>query len=390
MLSIEEPWTIEKVENDNLNNLHIYVRFRKGSKFKCETCGELCPVHDTVEKTWRHLNCFQYKTYIHCKVPRIKCNEDGVHLIEVPWAKKGSTFTSYFESIIVQLSRKMPVLTLSKIFGESNGKLWRVIHRFSREYVENLDFSKVTKIGLDETSKKGHSYLTVFIDLDTSKIIYIADGKKAATIDEFKEFFVKHNGIAENITDVTCDMNMGFKTGIKKNFKNSKITYDKFHVMKAVNEAVDNVRKKESSEQKELKKSRYIWLKNQKNLTSSQNEKLYKLSRMNLKTATAYRLKLAFQDIYNAKYTKEMAEVEIKEWLNWAVRSKIEPIKKLARMIGSKLDGILNYYETGLTNAVLEGTNSLIQSAKSRARGYANTDNFKSMIYLMNSGYGVV
>ena len=107
-------------------------------------------------------------------------------------------------------------------------------------------------------SRKGHEYITVFIDLDTSRVLYIADGKKATTIEEFKEFFKEHNGTPENVTDITCDMSMGFTTGKKKAFKNSKITYDKFHVMKVINEAVDKVRKSEVLEQPILKQSRYI------------------------------------------------------------------------------------------------------------------------------------
>jgi len=184
----------------------------------------------------------------------------------------------------------MSILSISKMLNESNGRLWRIVHRYAKEYIENLEFSKVTKIGLDETSRKGHEYITVFIDLDTSKVLYIADGKKASTIEEFKEFFIAHNGKAENITDITCDMSMGFTTGIKRAFKNAKIIYDKFHVMKMVNEALDKVRKSEVSEQPILKQSRYIWLKNRKNLKEEQKEKLQKMSKMNLKTGKALML----------------------------------------------------------------------------------------------------
>ena len=390
MLGIDDPWILEKVELDENKELHMYVRFQRGSKFKCNLCEELCPVHDTVEKTWRHLNCFEHKTYIHCKVPRIKCKNHGVHLVEVPWARANSGFTMLFEEFVMLLAKKMPVHAISELLGETDGRLWRIVHRYADEYIENLEFSKVTKIGLDETSRKGHEYITVFIDLDTSRVMYIADGKKKTTIEEFKKFFEEHKGNPEKVTDITCDMNMGFTTAMKKAFKNAKITYDKFHVMKVITEALDSVRKTEVTKEVELKRTRYIWLKNKENLRKDQKEKLEKMSKMNLKTGKAYRLKIAFQDIYNTNYSKELAKGEFQEWIQWAVRSKLPEFKKAAKTIGSKLEGILNYFENKLTNAVLEGTNSMIQSIKSRARGYKKIENFKAMIYLMNSEHSVI
>ena len=225
---IEKPWILEKVQVDENKDLHMYVKFQRGSKFKCKYCNNDCSVYDIVEKTWRHLNCFEHKTFIHCKVPRIQCKKHGVHLVEVPWAKQGSAFTILFEEFVMQLAKKMSIHAIAKLLDENDGRLWRIVHRYADEYVENLDFKNVTKIGLDETSRKGHDYITVFIDLDTSRVVYIADGKKASTIDEFKKFFEEHNGDPDKVTDVTCDMSMGFTSGIKKAFKNCKITYDKF------------------------------------------------------------------------------------------------------------------------------------------------------------------
>lgn len=284
----------------------------------------------------------------------------------------------------------MSVLSITKILNETYGKIWRIIRKYADEYIENIDCSNVTQIGLDETSRKGHDYITVFIDLKTSRVIYIAEVKNSGTIEEFKNFFEEHGGNTEKITDVTCDMSMGFTSGIKSTFPNCKIIYDKFHVMKLINEALDNVRKKELSENKELKGIRYIWLKNRENLTIKQEKEFKKLSKMNLKTGIAYRLKVAMQEIYSLRYTVEMAIEEIDEWISWALRSKLEDFKKVAKTIKSKMRGICNYFDNRLTNAVLEGTNSMIQNIKSRARGYKNVENFKTMIYLMNSENRVV
>ena len=389
-LNINKPWRIERIEFNEESELHIYIGYIKGTKFECKECGKKCDIHDTKEKTWRHLNFFEHKAYIHCKVPRTKCDNHKVLLMDVPWANSNTGFTQLFEQLVMNLAKKMSILSISRLLKESNGRLWRIVKRYAKEYVESLEFSKVKRIGLDETSKKGHDYLTVFVDLDTSKIMYIADGKKGSTIDEFRDFFTERNGVLENIEVVTCDMNMGFTTGIKKAFKNAKIVYDKFHVIKIINEALDDVRKEELKKEPELKKTKYMWLKNKKNLKENQKNNLEKMCKKNLKTAKGYRLKLAFQDIYNTNYTRDIAKLEIDEWINWALHSKLEPFKKVARTIGRKVNGILNYFENRVTNAILEGTNSMIQYIKTRARGYKSTENFKAMIYLMNSEYSIV
>lgn len=389
-LNINKPWRIERIEFNEESELHIYIGYIKGTKFECKECGKKCDIHDTKEKTWRHLNFFEHKAYIHCKVPRTKCDNHKVLLMDVPWANSNTGFTQLFEQLVMNLAKKMSILSISRLLKESNGRLWRIVKRYAKEYVESLEFSKVKRIGLDETSKKGHDYLTVFVDLDTSKIMYIADGKKGSTIDEFRDFFTERNGVLENIEVVTCDMNMGFTTGIKKAFKNAKIVYDKFHVIKIINEALDDVRKEELKKEPELKKTKYMWLKNKKNLKENQKNNLEKMCKKNLKTAKGYRLKLAFQDIYNTNYTRDIAKLEIDEWINWALHSKLEPFKKVSRTIGRKVNGILNYFENRVTNAILEGTNSMIQYIKTRARGYKSTENFKAMIYLMNSEYSIV
>ena len=385
-LNIENPWRIDKIQFDQeKEELNIYVGYMRSSKFLCPKCGKECKLHDTKEKVWRHLNFFQYKTYIHCKLPRTNCEDDGVLLVQAPWSTDNTGFTMLFEEYVLRLAQKMPILSISKLLKESNGKIWRIVKKYTDKYIETLDFSNTRIIGMDETSVKGHNYITLFMDMETSKVMYIAEGKKSSTIYEFKNFFEEHKGKVENIEVFTCDMSLGFTSGIKEIFKEAKIVYDKFHVVKEVNIAVDEVRKKEVEDEKELKKSKYIWLKNPENLKEYQKEKLIKMSKMNLKTAKAYRLKLAFQEIYNKNITKEMAHKEIKEWLNWAIHSKLDSMKKVARMVGQKINGILNYFEYRVTNAVLEGTNSMIQNLKSRAKGYKVIENFKAMIYLMNS-----
>lgn len=133
-LGIQDPWIITKIELDNTLNLHIYISFKRDSKFFCKTCNKKCSVHDT-KKLCRNLNFFEHKTFIHAKIPRIKCDEHNVHLVDVPWASGQSGFTILFEESVMTLAKKMSILTLTKIVDENYGKIWRIIKKHACKYI---------------------------------------------------------------------------------------------------------------------------------------------------------------------------------------------------------------------------------------------------------------
>ena len=178
-------------------------------------------------------------------------------------------------------------------------------------------------------------------------------------------------------------MSPAFISGTEKHFPDAKITFDKFHVVKILNNAVDEVRRQELKYRPELKKSRYIWLKNPQNLTAEQAVKAKELqvNKLNLKTARAYQIRLNFQELW--KQPPENAELFLKKWYFWATHSRLEPIKKAAYTIRRHWDGILRWFKSNINNGILEGINSLIQAAKARARGYRTTRNLITMIYLI-------
>lgn len=379
-LQLEEPWYIEKVEFRN-EELHMYVAFKKGFKFINKENKETT-AYDTISKVWRHLNFFQYKAYIHCDVPRIK-NNNGINMVEVPWSRPNSGFTMLFESFVIELSKIMSVKAIARIVKEYDTRIWRILSYYVSKARENIDYSEVTKIGIDETSVSGHNYITIGVDLDKSRVISITEGKDASTVDRIAEDIKEHNCKKEQIKIATSDMSPAFTIGIKKNFKNAINIYDKFHVMKTINEALDKVRKREVNKDEILKNSKYLFLKNRTNLKEEQQEKLEMLINDEyLETSIVYKYKLQFQEIYNSLITKEDAKERIKLWIKEASNTKINELKKLARTIGMKMENIINYYEYRITNATLEGINSIIQLAKSRARGFKNIENFKTIIYL--------
>ena len=287
-----------------------------------------------------------------------------------------------FESWVVELAKHISVSKIGSMVGEHDTRLWRFLHHYVEEARKLEDYSKTEAIGIDETSKKGHNYITVVADLIEKKVIHIASGKDSTTLNSFSEDFKAHNGRAENISVVTCDMSLGFRKGIRENFPNSSMVIDKFHVIKHANEAVDAVRKKESKENPVLKKTKYLWLKNEENLTDKQLEKKKSLCKKRLKTSRTYAMRVTLQEIYETSTDCDQAETALKRLCSWMMRSRLEEMKRLAKMIREHWGEILNYFKYRCTNALMEGLNSVIQNVKRRARGFRNDEYFKTIIFL--------
>jgi transposase len=301
---------------------------------------------------------------------------------KVPWARKGSGFTLLMDSLIVLMAQHMTVTAIAEMIDEHDTRIWRVVEHYVAEARSNEDFSTVRSVGVDETSRaKGHKNVSVFIDLEESRVIHVCGGKDASTIKSFKDDLEQHNGSSKGITNFCCDMSPAFISGIRNSFPNASITFDKFHVMKLMNDAVDRVRREEQSRNALLKKTRYVWLKNPENLTAKQKEILIPLNDLRLKTIKAYNIKLALRDFWNYKYRKS-GETYLKRWYYWATHSRINPVIDCAKTIKQHWDGINNYIKTKIDNGILEGTNSMIQAAKDNARGFRSTKNFITTIYL--------
>lgn len=212
-----------------------------------------------------------------------------------PWSGLGNGFTLLFEALILQLASHMPVHTVSRIVSESDYKIWAMLERYVNRALAGNDYSELTAVGMDETSqRKGHDYITLFVDLLKKRTVFIAGGNGQETVKAFVNDLKAHNGRAEAVTDVSCDMWPAFIRGVEDNLPNAKITFDRFHIMKIINTAVDTVRKQEACTQYALLKgTKYIFLKNEKNLTDSQRHKRQELSmpRLNLKSIKALHIR---------------------------------------------------------------------------------------------------
>ena len=179
------------------------------------------------------------------------------------------------------------------------------------------------------------------------------------------------------------DLSPAFQKGAAEYLPNAQVTFDRFHLMKLVNEAVDAVRKGEALSQPVLKKTRWLWLKNQGNLKAQQKEKLQALLKnQNLKTAQAYQFRLTFQEIFTIQ-NRHQGAILLKAWMENAKASGLPPMVKIAYTLMNHWDGVLRWFESQITNGILEGFNSLLQSAKAKARGYRTHKNFIAMAYLI-------
>jgi transposase len=347
----------------------------------CPECGKSSRRYDSRPlQTWEHLGLFDYRTYLHAAPVRVDCEAHGVRTVAMPWARPGSGFTLEYELRVLDLARQMPVHALAGTLGVSDHRLWRVVHHWASILRRNVSMQNVRRIGIDEkSSRRGHKYVTIVVDLDTRKVIFATQGRQSSVLTEFCSALEAGGGSRESITQVTMDMSAAFRAGVERELPNAQIVFDKFHVVKLANDAVDEVRRQEQKEVRELKGSRYVWLHNPDSLSHRQQAQMAELLHTPLKTARAYSLRLQLQEFYENVPSEEA----LKLWYSRAIRSKIDPIKTVARTIKRHWHGVLLGATTRVTNAVLEGVNSVVQAAKSRARGYRRVQNMINMIFLL-------
>jgi transposase len=385
-LGMVNPWEVVELNLDaEKKRLDIKVDFKPGSTFPCPTCGDACKVHDALPQTWRHLNFFQYLTYVEARQPRTKCDKHGVLTVDVPWARAGSNFTLLFEAMVVELARNgLTVAAVGRIVGEHDTLLWRILEHYVDEARERADYSKVAEVGVDETSRqKNHVYVTVFADMVAAKVLFVTEGKDHATVACFKDDLLAHGGDVKKVTDFSLDMSQAFIKGILETFPAAHLTFDRFHVMQLMNDAIDEVRRQEQKSSPELKGTRHDWLKNEANIKPENREPFAVLRSSKLATARAYHIKIMLQELYTL--SAEEAEAWFQRWYFWATHSRLEPVIRVAKTLKAHQAGVMRWFMSGLTNGLLEGLNSLIQAAKARARGFRSARKMKTVIYLLLS-----
>lgn len=384
-LGLQAPWQVTDISfaGDQSKELHLHLGFVTGSRF-LDTTGIACPVHDTVNREWQHLNFFEHHCFLHCKLPRIKTSAGNVENVSVPWARPGSGFTLLFEAFAMALiEREMPVNRVAEVMGVNPQRIWTLFNHWMGKAREADDPSALTKLGVDETStKKGHHYVTIGVDLEQSRVIHVCEGKGKAAIKDIAEH-LESKGVKKNqVKQLSMDLSPAFIAGAAASFPKAKITFDRFHVVKLLNEAMNKVRADERKEHDALKGQKYTFLKNRDNLSEKQEKSLTELILLYPTLGEAYRLKTLFNDLWEMP-DKKAATAFLKQWCKDVAKAKIPAFERFANTVRAHWSGILHFVETHISNGILEGINSKVQLAKRRARGYKNMKNFINMIYLL-------
>jgi transposase len=365
--------------------LELRLEHVPGSHFACPHCKALCGVHDTIERRWRHLNFFQYRCELVAKVPRIWCRKDGVHQVEVPWARAGSGFTLMMEGLILLLAREMPVDALAGLLHEHDTRLWRVIIHYVNQAHAKSDWSQVRRVAVDETSaRRGHRYVTTILDCsdaDDHRLLFMVEGRNAEALKAFAEALGQHGGDPSQIEVICMDMSPAYIKGATDYFPSAKIVFDKFHVMVLAGQALDQVRRElQRQGEPALKGAMWSLRGNAWNLSAERQQQRKELCRHYTKLGRAMSLRETLQAIY-ASPGLQAAESLLLWWCAWALRSRLQPFRNLAKTIRQHWQGVLAYFETKLTSAAIEAVNATIQLAKRMARGFKNFEYFRTAAY---------
>lgn len=385
-LGLVPPWQVDRVEfAPEKHRIDFHVRYGSATG-SCPACGATAqPLHDRLERTWRHLDFFQYEAYLHAEVPRVACGGCGkVTQMPVPWAREGSRFTLLFEALTLMLAPTMSVSAAARMLRVKSPRLWRVIVHHVTQARAKESHAGVRAIGVDETaSKRGQDYISVFYDLDAQRLLYATPGRDKSTLKKFAKDLTEHGGKPEAITHVSMDMSAAFQAGAAKQFPQAEVCFDRFHVVALSSTALDEVRRAEVKSEPALKGSRWSLHKKPADWTAKQTQTMHWLQRSTLKTARAWRLKEALRRVYATARSPDEARPLLTKWLHWARRCRLEPFKRLARTITTHFTGILNGFQEGRHNGRVEAMNRGLQEARARARGYRLVTNFIAMAYLI-------
>ncbi|MCB2203161.1 ISL3 family transposase [bacterium] len=340
------------------------------------------PVHDTVDKEWRHMDFFQHTCYLHARVPRVRCDACGVQQVTVPWARPGSGFTLLFEALAMSMAPHMPVADIARQFRIHDTRLWRILRFHIARAREHEDYSTVECIALDETSRRRrHRYVSIVTDADARRVLFACEGRGQDVLGRFADDFHAHGSDPDEIRVISMVMSPAFIAGVREVLPNAHMTFDRFHIMKLPNEALDRVRREEAQENPHLKGRRFLWLRRPRQLSVSQERKLSDLRYCAHKTNNAYALVLGLRAFFDIEAHQSVAY--LKRWYHWTRCSRIEQMKEFALTIKRHWDGVLRFHQSHMTAGFLEGINSLVQASKLKARGYRSTDNWITMIYLI-------
>jgi transposase len=385
-LGISTPWYVVATNfNAQARTLTIEVDFAAGSRFPVAGVDGEHPVHDTVSKRYRHLNFFQHECFLEVRVPRVRLPDGAVRQVEPPWAGKLSGFTLLFEALVLMLCQQMSFAAAARLVGESRHRVVTICERYVELTLAQTDCSKVRELAIDETSRaRGHDYISLAADAVERRVLAVAEGRSAETLQALAEELRGRGCMPERISSLSIDMSPAFIKGCAEQFPNARITFDKFHVIWHANAAVDKMRRIEQRTERSLKGLRWSLLKDRSRLLPEAAADLDTLiaKMTTVRTARAWLYKERLREILDRKQIN-VVRAMLQHWCGCVMRSKVEPMKEVANLVRRHLEGIVAWAQTRQTNGFLEALNGLFQAAKRRARGFSRLSTIRTVIFLI-------
>lgn len=383
LLGLREPWRVERVELSlEAQRVDIWVEYPASEPCYCPACRQECNRYDyRSERTWRHLDTMQFETLIHCRTPRCECPEHGVKTMDTPWAGPHSRFTLLFEAFAIRVLQACSCVSKAAALLKLD---WHSVNEIMRRAVERglarREPGDMPHIGLDEKNFGRKRVATVLSDSEGKRVWDLVPGCDAAA--GKAAIATLPEASREQVLAVSIDMSSAYRKAVREGLPSADIVHDRFHVSKLLNEAVDQVRRRETRELategkgQDLKGTRYLWLHNPENLGEKQKDAFKALQKSELAVAKAWAIKEAFRHFWS--YTSlGWARRFFKKWYRWACSLKLAPTTRVAQTLLKHFEGLENYIFHRITNAAAEGFNSAIQSVLGNARGFRSFDAFR-------------
>ena len=372
ILGISAPWKIVNVELDmEAKRVVITAEVDRATQWAHPETKQAASLHKWTERTWRHLDTCQFETVIHANVPSVKHRDGSIEEVAVPWADRYQRITKLLaQAVIIWLQACGNVTKVAEIMRLD----WQTVNKIMKAAVERgllrREDAVIGHAGIDEKSfRRGHVYASILNDLDNNRVWDLAEGRKTDNAMKLLDTLTGEQRLG--VKAVAMDMWAAFEKAVNLMLPNADIVHDKFHIRAYLNKAVDDVRKAEHRAlMKEgddtLKNSKFDWLRNFPDLRCEPT--FQSLYNANLETSKAWRFKESFSGFWD--YIYEGSAVKFfKDWCKQVNGSNLEPVKKVSRMLGNRLQGLLNYLKHRITNAASEGMNSLVARIIANARG---------------------
>jgi transposase len=394
ILGISAPWHVARVDlKTEAKRVELWLA-HDATRWPCPECGLVLAGFDHAEeRTWRHLDTCQFETHLHAEIPRVQCPTHGVRQVRVPWAEPRSRFTLLMERLIIDLIRQCSTVTgACAIAAVSWDEAWGVMRRAVIRGRARKEARPIRYIGVDEKAfRKGHRYHTLVCDLERSTVEFVAEERTTASLAAYYAQLTETQKTA--LDAVAMDMWEPYigatRAGVPKG--DTKIVFDRFHIMRDMTKAVDTVRKQEhraflrDGEDSPLTGTKYVWLFSDEHRPDRYADTFATLQALNLKVGRAWAIKEALRTLWTYRQPAAVKRF-FTRWFNWAVRSRLDPVKAVAATLKRHLDGVLRFVEHPITNGVAEGLNSKIMSIKRKAGGFRNAANFTTAIYFHCGG----